>query len=188
MIDGTEHGEAPITIAFTPTEADHFRAIRDAASRHRAIRWMSIVLLVAPLALIAASMRAGTTLSDAIISNLFWIIFAPLAVFMVGPVSQRAQARYARRRTREATTPWVFTFDDNGARFDASQETPVPWNRVRRVLETKDSMLIYVSAREAAFLPMSAIPNAHTLSALRELFRRHLGDRAEVGGLDGAQR
>jgi hypothetical protein len=52
------------------------------------------------------------------------------------------------------------------------------WDEIRRIVETSDSMLVYVSAREAAYFPLSAV-DAATLSALRRLIRRHLGGQFE---------
>jgi len=71
--------------------------------------------------------------------------------------------------------------DDRGLTITApGLRADVSWQIIKRVLETSDHFLVFQNRDCAYFLPKRAFDDEALVSA-RQLFRAHLGDRAEVG-------
>jgi YcxB-like protein len=177
---GPSVSDAAITVRFQPTEADHYRASRDAGARNPLLRVMLGLLAVAPVLLIGLTVRAGFTLPEAIFRNVFPILL-PIVFWIVLPLSRRMAARAVMRKAAAAGLgEVVMRFDHQGVRFGSPTESTVRWSDIRRAVETRHSMLLFVTWRAAAFFPVAAAERDGTLESLRELMRRHLGQRAEV--------
>ena len=181
-IGRTEESELPIAVAFEATAADHYHALRDLAARDPLVSWTTIALLAAPALMIGISLAVGYPLFQAVFRNAFWIILGPLFVWVVFPLSNRVRALWAGRRNRNPrASTRVFTFDERGVRIETPDaHTQLGWSDVRQVVETRDSMLLYIGARAAAYFPVAAAEQSGTLTALRKLMRRHLGERVQL--------
>src|SRR5215216_6570104 len=73
----------------------HYRASRVVGSRSRARKVFNGALLSLPVLFVLLALVRGWSLLGALREALFWIIFAPLATFIIFPWLQRWQiARY----------------------------------------------------------------------------------------------
>src|SRR5687768_16416807 len=138
-----------VVIVFQPTEALDRRAIRASTDQHRVLHIMKIVVMVSPLLLVAISVAAGATLWQAIVLHFFWIILGPLFVFVAMPLSYWYLARKAWLGVADVTER-EFTVSDEGVSI-AHKGPPsrIAWAEIRKVAETPQFMLFFLSLREA---------------------------------------
>ena len=142
---------------------------------------MKVIVLVSPILLVALSAGTGATLWEAIVLHFFWIIFGPLFVFVAMPLSYRMLARKAWRG-RVNVPAREFTVSEEGLSIaDNGSPASIAWAEIRKVAETPEFMLFFLSMREAVYCPIGELP-AETLMKLRGIVRRNLGDRADLAG------
>ncbi len=91
-------------------------------------------------------------------------------------------ARKAWRRYTGNVREREFTVSDDGLSIAGQGEpTRIGWADIRKVAETTQFMLFFLSQREAVYCPIGALP-ARTLERLRGIITRNVGDRAELAG------
>ena len=111
--------------------------------------------------------------------HFFWIIFGPLFVFVAMPFAYWRQARKAWRGRIGEVPEREFTISDEGVSIvDKGAPAQLAWADFRKVAETPEFMLFFLTAREAIYCPIDALPG-ETLESFRGIVRRHAGDRAE---------
>lgn len=171
----------PIEVRGQPTERDHLEALR-VVQRRLPSRWVAPALFLGgPAAIVALSLIRGQSPEQALIGNLFWLVFGPLMLFLGLPLMTRRTARFVTKVNPAATAPQLYRFTEAGfEERECPVEVSIAWPAMTDALET-DSLLLLFTGRTTAYLvPQRALAAAGQQEAVRALLRKHLGDRARI--------
>lgn len=161
-----------LSYRFVQTPELHYAASRAVEGRSQARNWCNWIILGLPVFLVVLALATGESLASAIWRNVFWIVFAPLTVFVALPWLERWQIRRYHARTPSVRGEQTFTIDEAGLHMaGAYASTTLRWDALTEVVESKDFFLFYISEGRAHFLPRSAVPD---VAGLREFLTRHM--------------
>lgn len=171
----------PLRLVYGVNDAEQRAAIRELVRGEPQVRWIRLAMLAVPFVMVALSVASGWPLGVAVFRNVFWIVFALLALFVYIPWSVRSIVKAIRRADPEWDREQVVTLSDSGIRLESvSETTDIPWTAVRRASETPEIVLIHIGAARVLYLPVRIVTLQADLAALRHLLRSKLGSRASL--------
>lgn len=169
-----------ISVSFALAAEDVRSATKD-IMRHSGMGRMSMsVGLIIPAVMITLALINPRNEGRLFAAIWPWLIMFPALYFGFLTLIRRWAARRVLRD--DATTRGVQerNLDDRGLTIiSPGLRADVSWQIVKRVLETTDHFLVFQNRDCAYFLPKRAFDGEALLHA-RQLFRAHLGDRADV--------
>jgi hypothetical protein len=174
------------TFAFDWNQAEMTRAIRAAQWGSPVMVRRQLTVLVGTVAAMAFAFwllsRTAENQAELWQRYLPWIgvfvVYFGLATWFKPIVMAR---RFARHRPA-AGTRLTRTIGDTGLRAEAdSGALELKWVAMTQVVETAEFFLFYGTRGEALYLPKRAVPDGPDRDELRDLVRRHLGERARMG-------
>jgi len=170
-----------VSVSFALAADDMRSATRD-IMRHSGMGRMSLsVGLIIPAVMITLALINSRNEGHLFAAIWPWSIMFPALYFGFLALVRRWAAKRVLRD--DATTSGVQErhLDDRGLTIASpGLRADVSWQIIKRVLETSDHFLVFQNRDCAYFLPKRAFDDEALVSA-RQLFRAHLGDRAEVG-------
>ncbi len=166
--------ERELTLNYTPTFADQYVALLELIPRVPLQLILSLLFPVVGVGVLVVSMqrRGIPALIDVILAVAF-IGFTPL--LMLGLVA------LGRFRNRLADISQTIVLDNDGITFSAATfSTSFKWPAIRKAVETRYNLFLFVSPMAALTLPKVAFYEPGSLDAARALIRERLGDRAKL--------
>ncbi len=156
-----------------------------AVEKHRVVsRTWKVVLRLATFVLVAllayllfATFRDGWPGFHGLIP---WIMIASGAGILYSGVHYRIWAWQTRRNNPNVTDGFLHTLSDDGYRVQCgSVDSIVGWAGVVQVVETEEFFLIYISKKQAYFLPKRVLKTAE-IEEVHAKLSEHLGTRAHL--------
>ena len=166
--------ERELTLRYKPTFVDQYVAILDLIPREPLLIVFSLPFPIAGVVLLvfAVQRRGIQTLTDILIA-VACVGFTP--ILMLGLVA------LGRFRNRLADMSQTIVLDNDGVIFDAAAfSTSLKWPAIRKAVETRYHLFLFVTPMAAAAVPKVAFSEHGSLDAARVLIREHLGDRAKL--------
>jgi hypothetical protein len=112
--------------------------------------------------------------------HLWYVFTIPFVAFVVIPGSQIIAAfRHRHHPTLPHTDHTVVLSPSGVGVICAAVKAEFPWKALLRVEETGEFFLFYVSRARALYLPKRSLASEQELTAVREIARRHGGERVE---------
>lgn len=157
------------------------------AARRRFWRSLGWIVAVAPLVAILPFWQAtaihreigqGNTGAIALAVGLY----AALALFLAFAIELCARmfAQHAMRQSRPAQEPQLLTFSEDGLEAVTEHSSGrIGWSSFRRAVVTTWSFQLHFGPRQYVLLPFDQFPSPETRNRLRQMIKRHLGNRAK---------
>ena len=168
--------DLPIEVRGQATEREHLEALT-VMQRRVGSGWRALVLcLGVPLCLVAVSVLSGGTLEQALVANLFWLVFGALLVFVSLPIARRETVRSMVKGNPDATAPTLYRFTAEGfEERECPVEVTIKWGSIQEALWTETALLLFIGRTKAYIVPRDALVAAGKFDAIRELLGEHLG-------------
>jgi len=159
-----------MTFTFTLTQQAHVRAMQEMARRTLAYKmsWAVLVGLVLLSLLVAAGSRDGFVSGLAAMSP-YLIVF--LVVLLFGfPLAHRVTVRQMHRHNRALQSPQTFELTPELLTMRGPlHSAAIRWEAIYKVVETRHTVLFYVSKGLAHFIPKEVIPPTDLVQLRRNL-------------------
>ena len=169
-----------MTFTFVLTQQAHVRAMQDMARRTLAYKmsWAVFAVLAALSLLLAGASGQGFANALAAMSP-YLIVF--LVVLLFGfPLAYRWTVRQMHRHNRALRDPQTFEFTREFLTMRGPlHSAQIRWEAIYRVIETRHTVLFYVSKGMAHFIPKDVIPPSE-LARLRQNLSEWVSGRAEL--------
>ena len=168
-----------IRLAFPVTAEDQRHAASAIAARVPLLRWLRIGLPIVAVVMVAWSMIEGWPLGLALFRNVFWISLALVQVLLGPPLATRQAVRVMRQQDPNWAEEQTIEVGDAGVVMHSpSSRFEFGWSELRRVVETRHVLLLYVGTK-LAFIPLRVPAAAGVLGELRRLVEAKLGKPIE---------
>ena len=173
----------PITFSSTISFWTQYRATRAIVNRLSStyIAWGFFVGL--PLLLVIVMLCLGLDIFAPLENGLpTWVIPVGGLVFMLVfiPLIQCLNVSSMRRRNPSVSGLQTYTITPVGYSIKGSLfDTTLKWDAFLKAIETKEFILLYVSARWAHFIPKAAATTSD-LQAIRTIIHEKLGTKAKL--------
>jgi len=175
-------------ITFVVSKRAHARALRDVTRRTRSYK-LSLVLFVAlPAVILAYGLLRGEQMGAFILDNLGWLVFGPLLVFVGFPLTYRLQVSSLHKNNVVIKNPQTFELtSDHLSMRGPLHNSDLKWDAVYRVVETRDTVLFFISKYAAHFIPKETL-RPDEIVALRQRLTELLPGRVDLrADLNAAQ-
>jgi hypothetical protein len=166
--------ERVLKLRYTPTFVDQYVALLDLIPRVPVQLIISLLFPIAGVAvLVVAIQREGIPSVLDLVLAVGCIGFTQ--ILMLGLVAM------GRFRNRLADLSQTIVFDDDGISFDAATfSTSLKWAALRKAVETRHNLFLFVSPMAAVGVPKSAFSEPGSLDTARAMIRERLVDRARL--------
>ena len=175
-----------MTFTFILTQQAHVRAMQEMARRTPAykVSWAVLVGLVLLSLLVAAASREGFATGLAAMSP-YLVVF--LVVLLFGfPFAHRLTVRQMHRHNRALQDPQTFEFTPELLTMRGPlHSAEIRWDAIYKVVETRHTILFYLSKGLAHFIPKDVIPHSD-LVQLRRSLSHWVSGRTELHAEDAA--
>ena len=169
-----------MTFTFVLTPQAHVRAMQDMARRTVAYKmsWAVVAVLAAISLLLAGTSRQGFANALAAISP-YLIVF--LVVLLFGfPLAYRWTVRQMHRHNRALLDPQTFELTPEFLTMRGPlHSAQIRWDAIYKVVETRHTILFYLSKGMAHFIPKGAIAPSD-LVPLRKQLSQWVSGRTEL--------
>lgn len=162
---------APIVARFANSPQLLYRAQMAVFRNMKTMRRGGIfVVVIFPLFMIGLQLVRGVSVSQAVFTQLPWVVGFPL-IWLVGiPVLQRWSAYRAFRVTPAAQGDRQYTFDESQISVaTALSSSALDWRAIVRFVETPELFLLFLNQQAAHFIPKSAFASNEDLTRFRTL-------------------
>jgi hypothetical protein len=169
-----------MTFTFTLTQKAHLRAIQDVTRRTLAykVSWAVFGVLAVLSLLLAASSGQGFASALATMSP-YLIVFLVILLFGF-PLAHRWTVRQMHRHNRALQEPQTFELTTEFLSMRGPlHSAQICWDAIYKIVETRYTILFYLSKGMAHFMPKDVIPPSD-LIALRQSLSRWASGRTEL--------
>jgi hypothetical protein len=169
-----------VTFTFVLTEKAHVRAVQDVSRRTLAykVTW-AVVGISAGLSLVAAAVSPQGFAPALAASSPYLIVL--FVIVLVGlPLARRWTVRQMHRHNRALRDPQTYELTSEFLTMRGPlHSAQLRWEAVYKIVETRHTMLFYVSKGLAHFIPKDVIPPAD-LVQLRQYLAEWAPERTEL--------
>jgi len=169
-----------MTINFTLTKQAHVRAMQDVARRTLAYKVSWAVFGVLAVLSVLVAWGSGQGFANALAaSSPYLIVF--LGILLLGfPLSYRWTVRQMHRHNRALRDPQTFEFSPEFFTMRGPlHSAQIRWDAIYKIVETRHTILFYVSKGMAHFIPKDVIPPSD-LGPLRQKLSQWTSGRTEL--------
>lgn len=167
-------------IAFPITPQEHYRALRAITALMPSTRWAYAFFLGVPALLVIAVFVLGLD-TGLLVRNWFGVLGGPLFVFGLMPLLTYWQVRSSHRTNAALGGGQVYDFTTEGMTASGALHcTKLAWNAFHRAVETERYFFLFVSNRQAYFLPRNAVMSQVGLQPFRALLDQHLPGKTKL--------
>ncbi len=169
-----------MTFTFTLTQEAHVRAMQDVTRRTLAYKVMWAVFgVLAVLSLLLAAASGHGFANALAASSPYLIVF--LVILLIGfPLAHRWTVRQMHQHNRALRDPQTFELTPEFLTMRGPlHSAQIRWEAIYKVVETRHSILFYVSKGMAHFIPKDVIPPSDA-GPLRQSLSRWVSGRTEL--------
>jgi len=106
--------------------------------------------------------------------EILYAVFLVLLCFLFTPIILALTLFLGRRRNPLSEGPFTYTLDSSGIHASSSAfENTIKWPVIRRVVETRSFLFLFVAPGRAISLPVAQLQIAGVLSDVREIVRNN---------------
>jgi len=169
-----------MTITFTLTKQAHVRAMQDVARRTLAYRVSWAVFVVLAVLSVLVALGSGQSFANALAaSSPYLIVFLGILLFGF-PLASRWTVRQMHRHNRALCDPQTFELTPEFlAMRGPLHSAQIRWDAIYQIVETRHTILFYVSKGMAHFIPKDVIPPSD-LGPLRQSLSQWTSGRTEL--------
>jgi YcxB-like protein len=169
-----------MTFTFTLTQQAHLRAMKDVATRTIAykVSWAVFGVLVVLSLLVAAG--SGQGFANALAASGPYLIVFLIILLFGFPLAHRWTVRQMHRHNRALRDPQTFELTPEFLMMRGPLHTAqIRWDAIYKIVETRHTILFYLSKGMAHFIPKDVIPPSD-LVPLRQNLSIWVAGRTEL--------